>query len=309
MPLFGDLLVQLDPWQVDYGTELPLDEVEEAAPDDTVALDVEIAPEDWQPIRPTEGMQPSKLIFVDGVRRIEARLLARRQERLCHGAFGSHAVGAAVVVGSAAKCETPRIGRLIVIGSGESVGAPVAVKSDLVYQPLSTADTHPDAPLRTLQENMRREEERLGRELATTDGVLVVADGPLTFAEVSRAAVLGYIKRIFRLYLPRERLELLARLNAGERTPLFALRSSRRFVRFSWFVRLARPEPGDFAACRHSAPGGFRSHWNRSCATACKCKRGYTAAVCARTLARSPKPSEPATHRGARSDLAAIHGR
>jgi hypothetical protein len=245
MKLFGDLLVQLDPWQVDYGTELPLDEVEEAGTDDTVVLDVEIAPEDWQPIRPTGGMQPSKLIFVDGVRRIEARLLARRQERLCHGAFGSHAVGAAVVVGSAATCEAPRIGRLIVIGSGESVGAPVAVKSNLVYQPLSTADTRPDAPLRTLQENMRREEERLGRELATTDGAMVVADGPLTFEEVSRAAVLGYIKRIFRLYLPRERLGLLARLEAGERTPLFALRSSRRFVRFSWFVRLARPEPGD----------------------------------------------------------------
>lgn len=95
MPLFGDLLVQLDPWQVDYGTELPLDEIEEAATDD-VELDVEMASEDWQPIRPTEGTQPSKLIFVDGVRGIEARLLARRQERLCHGAFGSHAVGAAV---------------------------------------------------------------------------------------------------------------------------------------------------------------------------------------------------------------------
>jgi len=38
---------------------------------------------------------------------------------------------------------------------------------------------------------------------------------------------------------------LLARLRAGERTPLFALRSSRRFVRFSWFVRLAPPELGD----------------------------------------------------------------
>jgi hypothetical protein len=92
---------------------------------------------------------------------------------------------------------------------------------------------------------MRREEERLGRELASTDGALVIADGPLTFEEASRAAVLGYIKRIFRLYLPRERLDLLARLRAGERTPLFALRSSRRFVRFSWFVRLASPQAAD----------------------------------------------------------------
>jgi hypothetical protein len=245
MAIFGDLAVQLDPWQVDYGTELPLNDAQEPAPDEAVALDVEVALENWRPIRPSQAMLPAHLIFVDGVRRIEARLIVRRQERLCHGAFGSHAVGAVKVVDSAAVWESPRVGRIIVIGSGESVGAPVPIKTDLVYQPLSTSDTHPDAPLRALQENMRREEERLGRDLAATDGALVIADGPLTFEEASRAAVLGYIKRIFRLYLPRESLDLLARLRAGERTPLFALRSSRRFVRFSWFVRLAQPELGD----------------------------------------------------------------
>ena len=245
MAIFGDLAVQLDPWQVEYGAELSLDDAEQPAPDEAVVLDVEVAPEKWQPIRPSEATVPAELIFVDGVRRIEARLIVRRQERLCHGAFGSHAVGAVKVVDSVAVCEAPRVGRIIVIGSGESVDAPVPVKTDLVYQPLSTSDTHPDAPLRALQENMRREEERLGRDLASTDGALVIADGPLTFEEASRAAVLGYIKRIFRLYLPRERLDLLARLRTGERTPLFALRSSRRFVRFSWFVRLARPEIAD----------------------------------------------------------------
>jgi hypothetical protein len=40
-------------------------------------------------------------------------------------------------------------------------------------------------------------------------------------------------------------LDLLARLGAGQRTPLFALRSSRRFVRFSWFLRLAQPRLGN----------------------------------------------------------------
>jgi len=245
MTIFGDLTVQLDPWQVDYGSELPLEDVEEPAPDESVALDVELPSEEWQPIRPGEATTPGQLIFVDGVRRIEARVIVRRQGRLCHGAFGSYAVGAVKVVDSAAVCETPSVGRIIVIGSGESVGVPVPVKRDLIYNPLSTSDTHPDAPLRALQENMRREEERLGRDLAATDGALVVADGPLTFEEASRGAVLGYIKRIFKLYLPPERLNLLAQLKAGERTPLFALRASRRFVRFSWFMRLARPELGD----------------------------------------------------------------
>jgi hypothetical protein len=111
MAVFGDLAVQLDPWQVDYGGELRIDDVEEPVPDEAVALDVEVAPENWQPMRPGEVMLPSQLIFVDGVRRIEARLIVRRQERLCHGAFGSHAVGAVKVVDSTAVCEAPRVGR------------------------------------------------------------------------------------------------------------------------------------------------------------------------------------------------------
>jgi hypothetical protein len=82
-------------------------------------------------------------------------------------------------------------------------------------------------------------------ELSDADDTLVIVDGPLTFEEPIRGAAVGYIKRIFKLYLPREHLGLLARLKAGERTPLFALRSSRRFVRFSWFVRLADPHLGD----------------------------------------------------------------
>jgi hypothetical protein len=108
------------------------------------------------------------LIFVDGVRRIDARLIVRRQEGLCHGAFGSHAAGAVKVVDLAAVCEAPRIGGIIVIGSGES--------SDCVC--------------------------------------------------------------------PRERLELLARLSPGERTPLFALTTSPQRADSCEYSRAQSPELG-----------------------------------------------------------------
>jgi uncharacterized protein len=245
MGIFGELRVQLDPWQVDYGTELPLEIAEQPVSDETVALDIEVAPEEWDPMQPSALVVPSQLIFVDGVRRIEARLIIRRKQRLFHGAFGSHAVGAARVADRTASCNEPRVRRVVVIGSGEALDDPVIVSHGLVYEPVSTFDSDPDAPLRTIQEGMRLAEERLGRELADADDTLVVADGPLTFEEATRGAVLGYIKRIFKLYLPTEHLDLLARLRAGERTPLFALRSSRRFVRFSWFLRLAPPQLGD----------------------------------------------------------------
>jgi hypothetical protein len=244
MAMFGDLLVKLDPWQVDYGAELPFEDVAEGADDAIAALDPEHALDAWRPIRPDQTSMLSQLVFVDGVRRVEARLIIRRQDRLCHGAFGSHAVGSVRSADAMAFFAENRVTHLVVVGAGESIDAAVPVKPGLVYQPLSTADTHPDAPLRALQEDMRIGEERLGRDLANTGDALVITDGPLTFEDTSRAPVLGYIKRIFKLYLPRERLGLLAALRAGERTPLFALRSSQRFSRFSWFMRLADPFPG-----------------------------------------------------------------
>ena len=244
MTMFGDLVVQLDPWQVEYGAEFPFEDLAEAADDDIAALDVELASDAWRAIRPDQATRLSQIVFTDGVRRVEARLMIRRQDRLCHGAFGSHAVGAVRVANTDVFFAERRVTRLLVVGAGESIGTAVPVKPDLVYQPLSTADTHPDAPLRVLQEDMRIEEERLGRDLANAGDALVITDGPLSFEDTSRSPVLGYIKRIFKLYLPRERLGLLAALRAGERTPLFALRSSRRFSRFSWFMRLADPFPG-----------------------------------------------------------------
>jgi hypothetical protein len=245
MKIFGALMIRLDPWQVDYGAELQLDEGEDTGQDEGVALDVELPSGEWRPISPGGTMRPAQMVFVDGVRRIEARLIIRREGRVSHGAFGSHAVGAVRVAEGAASWAVPRVGRLVVMGSGETIDGPIAVTPDLIYNPISKFDTDPDAPLRAIQEQMRIEEEWLGKELADSEDTLVIADGPVTFQEASRGAVLGYIKRIFKLYLPQEHLGLLARLATGERTPVFALRSSRRFVRFSWLLRLAAPQPGD----------------------------------------------------------------
>src|SRR5262249_27053898 len=110
---------------------------------------------------------------------------------------------------------------------------------------VSTADPKADGPLRKIQEEMRVAEERLGRDLAGAESSLVVVDGPLSFEEPGRGGAVGFIKRLFRLYLPPEHLALLGRLPTGSRTPLFALRSTKRFARYSWFLRLARPQVAD----------------------------------------------------------------
>jgi hypothetical protein len=168
---FGELRVRLDPWQVDYGTELPLDDVE-PGPDEAAVLDIEIPAAEWRPVTPGEAPTPPRLVSVDGVRRIEARLIVQRGEGFCHGAFGSGAVGAVGVADGVASCGQPRVGRLIVIGAGESLLAWVTVVQGLMYRPVSTLDTDPDASLRAIQEQMRLAEERLGKELADADDTL-----------------------------------------------------------------------------------------------------------------------------------------
>ncbi len=244
MRLFGDLDVRVDPWQVDYGAELPIVPEEERF-DEEIILDIEVSPDQWQPLTPASANPIRRLVFVDGVRRIEARLIVRRGEHICHGAFGSYAVGWVSALANVATCGEPRVDRVVAIGSGEQLPQTVAPLPTLLYRPVSTASPDPDGPLHVLQDEMRGAEERLGRELANADDTLVVADGPLTFEQPLRGAAVGYIKRLFKLYLPTEKLGLMARLGAGERTPIFALRSSHRFARYSWFLRLAPAGPGD----------------------------------------------------------------
>ena len=63
MAMFGDLLVQLDPWQVEYGTELPFEDLAEAADDDVAAVDIELASDVWRAIRPDQATRLTQIIF------------------------------------------------------------------------------------------------------------------------------------------------------------------------------------------------------------------------------------------------------
>src|SRR5258708_2923688 len=66
MSLFGRFYVQLDPWDVDYGAELSVDNAD-ATPEDSIELDVEHAAGEWRPIVPAQA-DLRELVFVDGVR-------------------------------------------------------------------------------------------------------------------------------------------------------------------------------------------------------------------------------------------------
>jgi hypothetical protein len=243
MGIFGDFDIRLDPWEVEYGPEFPLNVAEEPDGED-VDLEVEVPASEWKPIVPSTAHTFATTFFVDGVRRVEAKLLVRNAKELLHGAFGSAAVGAVAITQGRACFETSILERVAALGSGARLSAPIAVAPALVYTPETWPAPEVDGPLRAIQKRMREVEEALVRQLANNADALVVADGPLSYEHPVKGNVLGYIKRVFHLYLPTKYLPVVASLAVGARTPLFILSKMKR-GRFSWFQRIGTAYPGD----------------------------------------------------------------
>jgi hypothetical protein len=180
---------------------------------------------------------------VDGVRRIEHRLLVGEGERTVFGLLGSFGVGA-VRVDGAARVEHETVGRVAVTGGGlklDPFEAPIDGCLVLRFEPRSEAENTPVAPVNGLQTAMRHTEAGLAERLSSEVDV-VFLDGPLTFLTAAACgSVVGFVKRLLRNYLDPSAHALLPRLEVGERTPLFLI--SGREPRYAWYVRIARGRP------------------------------------------------------------------
>jgi uncharacterized protein len=230
------LLLRADPWAPDHGMgfEAIADEI---AP----RVDPSVESADWTSPRVPAVHDECPLWFVDGVRRVELRLIADQDGSRAPGLFGSHAIGSVRCDGGSASFSDSAIGRAIVLGGGLrpeaiDVDAPGGV---LRFEPVTEPGSEPDRPLWCLQQLMRRAEAGLAAKMAGRTGELVLADGPLTFSDPTESPVVGVVKRFVRAYLETEQDALLPRLAAGERTPLFGLgRTDGPLDRFAWYARL-----------------------------------------------------------------------
>src|SRR5262245_58013605 len=141
---FGDYEVRIDPWQAEYGSELPLELVSEQGAEG-VDLTVEAAEADWTPRSAKQGAELGVFAFVDGVRRLEARILATRGgKRPFHGAFGTIAAGSVLIRNVEAKLGDVDLRRACVLGCGEKLPTAVEINDRLIYEagstPLEDAD-------------------------------------------------------------------------------------------------------------------------------------------------------------------------
>ena len=176
----GRATITVEEWAASYGSPYLI------AADDAIADAALI--EDGVELQfhaPAARPMPS-LAFVDGVRRIDARLWIRDGDRLAGGAAGSHACGAVLAEPGERLVFGPvQVDRLAIAGGGLLALLPSS--GGFHYRPVSIAGDDPDGPLMELQSRMRQAEGRLAEELADA-GRLVIVDGPLNYVRCSGPA-------------------------------------------------------------------------------------------------------------------------
>jgi hypothetical protein len=221
-------------WSPDYGTPLETGGLEpaEGSVDDTVE---QIA---WAPRTGTDdGVE--RVAFIDGVRRIDARLTVDDPiEGPVPGLCGTFAVGAVHWdrVAGRSHVADEHVERWAVLAGGRPEVFPT-VELQPPYQTLTTPDRDGDALAQALQSRMRAAEGHLATQVA--DDAFVFADGPLN--ELAPQQVVGTIKSHRVTYLAPGRGAIVGSLGAGQRTPLFTIADYRRY---SWYVRLAAVPDG-----------------------------------------------------------------
>lgn len=228
------IALRVDPWAPEYDASLQLVEAEE---EEAAPVDVTVERAVWGAVDPSPGVAPA-LSIVDGVRRVELRVVTDADGSICYGLFGSAAVGVARL-DTRAEIVDVEVRRFLVMGGGLAPGDwTIAVTgAALDFAGIAVAENTSIAPLAGLQEQMRAAEAALAEQLARRPGEVVIVDGPLQPIRPTTALIVGYVKRMQRSYLGPAEAPLLARLGQGQRTPVFAILDRR--PRYSWYVRLA----------------------------------------------------------------------
>ncbi|MBI3647196.1 MAG: hypothetical protein HY240_00300 [Actinobacteria bacterium] len=228
--------LRADPWSPDRG--MGYEPVMQETP---ATADPSVETSDWSaPLPVPQADLTGELWFVDGVRRVELRVIASEGGRRAFGLFGTAAAGAVRCLGRATFADH-EVRRWMVLGGGmPAEPAEVTVgASFLVYEPKAEPGGDPNSPVEGLHTLMQAAEASLAARLAGDGDRLVLADGRLGFLGPTASPVVGVVKRFVRAYLEPEHDALLPRLAPGERTPLFGLvYEGQPLERYAWYTRL-----------------------------------------------------------------------
>jgi hypothetical protein len=245
----------VDSWDPAYGSSLEFeDDLSESTA--RVIVGAEVPEDQWRPIPAAPATSgPSALLFVDGVRRIEARVWIDGSPPSPTDPGASAAMCASYAAGVLCCCAAGAHLLTTQTRRGLFTIAPHAadvVTSTGTYRASKTSPSPAVSLPMTLSAALQR---RLGDlELATAvaargglnghagppESDLLVIDGPLRGRQHLPRAI-GFIKSHRTSYLPPPLHAMVAALADGERTPVFLMGTS--WDRHAWYLRLPCP-PG-----------------------------------------------------------------
>ena len=85
------LTLRLDPWTPTYESAVQLEDDGDASPADVSPF---VETKDWRPLAPEFVERPKTISFIDGVQRVEMRVIGDDDGRMVYGAFASIGIGA-----------------------------------------------------------------------------------------------------------------------------------------------------------------------------------------------------------------------
>jgi hypothetical protein len=237
--------IAVEAWAPEYGSAYEPGELDAASA--PVELGLEVPADHWSPIaasvrpdgrtgRPAgdghlleHEAATEPILFVDGVRRVDAWVWITDAEGQTHAGIAASYAAGAVLCDGAATVVAAEVSRRVfspaVTATLDTTCGP--------YLPAPVAGDDLTALMLALQRRMGELEARVATAHAGP-GRRVVVDGPLRQPVIPGAV--GYVKTHHVSYLPPTVREVVARLGAGERTPLFLIGGA--WPRWSWYLRV-----------------------------------------------------------------------
>ncbi len=226
----------VEAWDPSYGSALEGEQL----PGSTAKVDATVETERWSPIPVQAVAQPSAVLFVDGVRRIDARVWIEDQEGTAsQGICASYAAGVVACRNGRSEVLAAEVRRsLVTIADAADVHTKFGV-----YRSVRTVAGESGigpALSNALQRRLFETEVTVAVNARDGSDDLLVVDGPLRNRS-NLPRTLGYIKTHHADYLPPELNAVVGALKSGERSPVFLLGTS--WDRYAWYLRLPCP-PG-----------------------------------------------------------------
>jgi len=229
----------VDPWDPGYGLAASedLDTGALAESNAELDLDLELPAASWRAIGPDPaGAVPARIAFLDGVRRIDARVWVHGgAPQPAPAIAASFAAGLVCCEGGAARIADVDVERGLFTAAAGAAG----IAASHAYYPAIPADGPAlDQLSLALQQQLTDAEVRLAmryRAAAADGDDLLVVDGPLR-GRTHLERTVGYVKTHHVAYLPAEQAAVVAGLRPGQRSPAFTIGTSWR--RHSWYLAL-----------------------------------------------------------------------